>query len=178
MSTNTEFETLRDLEGTQIPSGQKSPVPKGTRGRIVQALGGSYTVLTQDGYMLRIEGRDGDAIGQEKIDGPNLEGLSVEEQIWAQLKTCYDPEIPVNIVDLGLIYGCEISDFPEGGHRVEIKMTLTAPGCGMGDVLRAEIERKLRSIPEINDVRAELVWEPVWDRARMSDAAKLKLGMF
>jgi len=179
MNPSGEFETTRDLEATQIPSGQKSAVVKGTKGRIVQALGGSYTVLTQDGYMLRIEGQDGDAIGQQKIEGPSLEGLSTEEKIWAQLKTCYDPEIPVNIADLGLIYACEISDFPDGGgHRVEIKMTLTAPGCGMGDVLKAEVERKLLMLEEIKDVRVELVWEPAWNRDLMSDAAKLKLGMF
>jgi probable FeS assembly SUF system protein SufT len=178
MSTTPEFETQRDLEATQIPSGQKSAVVKGTKGRIVQALGGSYTVLTQDGYMLRIEGVDGDAIGQQKIEGPTLDGLTVEEKIWAQLRTCYDPEIPVNIADLGLIYACEISDFPDGGHRVEIKMTLTAPGCGMGDVLKAEVQRKLLTLPEIKDVQVALVWEPTWNRDLMSDAAKLKLGMY
>ncbi len=173
-----EYQTSRLLEATLIPSGQKTSLPQGTSVRIVQALGGSYTVLTHDGYMARIEGKDGDAIGQEKIEGPKLDGLSAEDQIWEQLKTCYDPEIPVNIVDLGLIYQCQLSDFPDGGHRVEIKMTLTAPGCGMGDVLKTEVERKLLSLPAIKDVRVELVWDPVWDRSRMSDAAKLKLGMF
>ncbi len=178
MSSTQEYQTTRELEATQIPSGQKTKVPAGTSVRIVQSLGGSYTVLTHDGYMVRIEGKDGDAIGQEKIEGPKLEGLSTEEQIWGQMKTCYDPEIPVNIVDLGLIYSCQISDFPDGGYRVEIKMTLTAPGCGMGDVLKNEVQRKLLSLPQVKDVRVELVWEPVWDRSRMSDAAKLKLGMF
>jgi len=178
MSTSQEFQTSREVAGTMIPSGQKTSVPSGTGVRIVQALGGSYTVLTQDGYMVRIEGTDGDAIGQPKLEGPKLEGMTFEDQVWAQMKTCYDPEIPVNIVDLGLIYECHISDFPEGGHRVEIKMTLTAPGCGMGDVLSAEVARKLQTLPECKDTKVELVWDPPWDRGKMSDAAKLKLGMF
>ncbi len=173
-----EFKTLREVSATMIPSGQKTSIPKDTGVRIVQALGGSYTVLTQDGYMVRVEGTDGGVIGQTKVEGPMLAGLSFEDQVWSQMKTCYDPEIPVNIVELGLIYGCQISDFPDGGHRVEVKMTLTAPGCGMGDVLRAEVERKLMTLPECKDVRAELVWDPPWDRSKMSDAAKLKLGMF
>ena len=167
----------RDIDATMIPSGEKTKVHKGTRVRLTQALGGSYTVITSEGYMVRVEGQDGDAIGQEKVLGPDMEGMSLEEKIWAQMKTCYDPEIPVDIVNLGLIYECQISDFEGGGHRVEIKMTLTAPGCGMGDVLRSEVDRKLMSLEEIKDTRVELVWEPVWSRDMMSDAAKLKLGM-
>lgn len=175
-SSIEEFKVTREIQATLIPNGQPTIILEGATVRIVQALGGSYTVITSEGYMARIEGKDGDAIGQKKIEAPDLSNMTIDDQIWAQMKTCYDPEIPVNIVDLGLIYDCQISDFKDGGHRVEVKMTLTAPGCGMGDVLRNEVKQKLMALTDVKDAAVELVWEPAWDKDRMSEAAKLKLG--
>lgn len=168
----------RDCEAILIPAGNLTTLPEGMEVRITQSLGGSYTVSTENGYLVRIDGVNADALGMEKTNDVGLEAdAPVEKMIWDQLKTVYDPEIPVNIADLGLIYECLLSDFPDGEKRVEVKMTLTAPGCGMGDVLREEVKRKLLRVPHVKDVNVEVVWEPVWDRSKMSDAAKLQLGM-
>ena len=184
METREPVKLKRDCEATQIPSGNKFMLRSGAEVKIAQSLGGSYTVITEDGYMVRIAGEDADALGIHPVSaGPKAEQPSssektVEEQVWAQLRTCYDPEIPVNIVDLGLIYLCQVTPLAEGGQKVEIKMTLTAPGCGMGDVLRADVQGKLLRIPSVKVADVQLVWEPHWDTSRMSEAAKLQLGIF
>jgi len=171
----------RDCEASQVPSGQKVKLEKDAQVKITQALGGSYTILTDMGHMLWIAGEDGDALGktptppiQTEIDGKEV---PLETLVWDQLRTCYDPEIPVNIVELGLIYECKVEDAPEGGKKVSVKMTLTAPGCGMGDVLKSEAEQKINRIPGVRDCIVEVVWEPTWSREMMSDAAKLQLGL-
>lgn len=173
-------ELTRDCDAITIPEGQKTQLEKGSKVDIMQALGGTYTVITDRGYMVRIDGKDGDAIGKEVVKGLSEEDIKntpLEDLIWKQLKTVYDPEIPVDIANLGLIYKCDITDHPEGGKKVYIQMTLTAPGCGMGDTLRLDVQGKVERLPNVKEVVVELVWDPVWDRSMMSDAAKLKLGM-
>jgi probable FeS assembly SUF system protein SufT len=171
----------RDVDATIVPGGQKYTIPKDAAVEIMQALGGSYTVITPNGYMCRIDGKDGDAIGKEVLKGPSEEELktkSLEELVWDQLKTCYDPEIPVDIANLGLVYRCDVTDHESGeGKNVFIQMTLTAPGCGMGDVLRQDVRSKIEKLPNVKQCIAELVWDPQWNQSMMSDAAKLKLGM-
>lgn len=166
----------RACEVLEIPSGIRHLLPEGTVVRISQALGDSITVSTAQG-MFRIEGKDADALGlpvSQKNSAAPQESFS-EEAIWAELRTVFDPEIPVNIVDLGLIYSCAITPLQDG-NRVEVKMTLTAPGCGMADVLKADVERKLSRLPGVKQVDVEVVFDPPWDPSRMSEAAKLQLG--
>ena len=171
----------RDCDAVLIPSGDPIKLIKGTDVRITQALGGDYTLFV-NGNLLKITGKDADAIGMkqektEKLDVKYKPGEPVqEEQVWEQLRTVYDPEIPVNIVELGLVYDLEIIP-KEKGDFVHIKMTLTAPGCGMGPAIAQDAEQKIRSIPGVIDVLVEIVWEPLWDREMMSDEAKLQLGM-
>jgi probable FeS assembly SUF system protein SufT len=169
----------RDVEAREIPSGIPITLKAGDPVAITQSLGGSYTVLTTSGFMARVEGKDADAIGEQAV-APDAEadaGKSVEELCWDQLKTCYDPEIPVNIVDLGLVYKCELSDLPEGRKRVDVRFTLTAPGCGMGDTLKEDIRSKLLSVPGVAEADVQVLFDPPWSMAMMSDAAKLQLGM-
>lgn len=172
----------RDVEGTLIPYGQSITLMPGTEVLVTQALGGSYT-LNVNGNLVRIEGKDADAIGKEPIllpvDKIKEFGNDVSEDlILAQLKTCYDPEIPVNIVDLGLIYEMVLTPLDsEEGYHIGIQMTLTAPGCGMGPVLMAEVEKKLRMIPNVKKVDVVIVFDPPWTSERMSEAAKLELGI-
>ena len=171
----------RDCEATLIPFGNKITLKKGEEGHITQALGGSYTVMIR-GNLVRIEGADADAIGkipevQPWLEETEKDGKANEKAVWEAMKTCYDPEIPVNIVDLGLIYSCSLSDNSKGGSNVEIKMTLTAPGCGMGDMIAGEVKQKIEGIPGTADVSVELVWDPPWDRDMINEAAKLQLGM-
>jgi probable FeS assembly SUF system protein SufT len=176
----------RDVEVVEIPAGTRSVLPAGTHVLVTQTLGGNYTVMTVDGYLFRIDGRDADSLGKDvrPVDArlePKAadDGTPVDESlVQDQLRTVYDPEIPVNIVDLGLVYRCEIVKRPEGGHRVEIDMTMTAPGCGMGEFLKQDVEEKLRAVPGVSDVVVNIVWEPLWDREMMSEAARLQLGMF
>ena len=183
MKTNEPITLSRDCQAIQIPSGEKVTLPAGSQVRITQSLGGSYTVTTERGYMVRIASKDADAIGEETSGvfdsggSSAVEPADVERLVWDQLKTCYDPEIPVNIAELGLIYSCLITPLPEGGNKVEIKMTLTAPGCGMGESLKADVQSKILNLPGIKDVNVELVWDPPWDRSMISEAAKLQLGM-
>ena len=170
----------RDVTAYLVPSAIKIQILKGTDIIITQALGGSYTVYV-DGNLARIDGKDGDALGKETLDpfaGIDTENTSIEDLVWTQLKTCFDPEIPVNIVDLGLVYECHV--IPEGKEEyfVKIKMTLTAPGCGMGPVLVEDIKQKLLLIPQVKQADVEMVFDPPWDRDKMSDAAKLQLGLF
>ena len=168
----------RDCEATRIPSGSSVVLPAGTRVTIAQTLGGHFTVTTEDGALLRIADRDADALGAPAAAAPApiVEGLFEEERVWEQLRTVFDPEIPVNLVDLGLIYRCEAVPLPDGGQRVEIAMSMTAPGCGMGDVLKEDVRRKVQSVPGVREVEVEVVWDPPWDASRMSDAARLQLG--
>ena len=181
MQPNSELITVeRDCEAILIPSGDPIKLIKGTHVRITQALGGDYTLFV-NGNLVKISGADADAIGknpeEKKSDVSKTTGEPVqEEQVWEQLRTVYDPEIPVNIVELGLIYDLQIKDQKEGS-QVHLKMTLTAPGCGMGPAIAMDAEMKIRNIPSVKDVQVEIVWEPLWDREMMSDEAKLQLGM-
>ncbi len=183
METNEPIILSRDCEAIQIPSGQKVSLSAGTRVRVTQALGGSYTVTTDQGYLVRIANKDADAIGRE-AEASQAERLTapagpvdLEKLVWDQLKTCFDPEIPVNIVDLGLVYHCQVTHLPEGGNKVDVKFTLTAPGCGMGQVLKDDMESKILSLSGVKEVGVEVVLDPPWDQSMMSDAAKLQLGM-
>ncbi len=175
-----ETRTLsRDIEVAAIPMGDRLPLSAGTTVYITQSLGGSYTAMTDHGYMIRIEGKDADAIGEQPPSAPSGEPVdkTVQELAWDQLKTCYDPEIPVNIVDLGLVYQCEVTPLPEGGDKVTVRFTLTAPGCGMGDYLRHDIQGKLLSIPGVKEADVQVVLDPPWSQTMISDAARLQLGL-
>lgn len=178
MSDQTIIILSRDVDAYLIPSGARIYLQEGTEVTITQQLGGSYTVNIY-GNLARIDGKDADALGRESEIVPTElpEGANLADYVWTQLKSCYDPEIPVNIVDLGLIYDCEINK-EDAGHIVKITMTLTAPGCGMGPVLAGDVKQKILSLPTVTDVEVELVFEPPWDRSMMSDEAKLELGMF
>ncbi|MDA2935943.1 putative Fe-S cluster assembly protein SufT [Patescibacteria group bacterium AH-259-L05] len=180
MKSNEVVTLRRDCEGTLIPAGTKVALRKGHEVRITQSLGGNYTVVIHDN-MVRIDSKDADALGKEPISsskGIKLTGnRTIEELVWEQMKTCYDPEIPVNIVDLGLIYSCEIKQLSDHGNKVEIKMTLTAPGCGMGNIIADEVKNKVLSIPGVTEASVELVWDPQWNQSMMSETAKLQLGM-
>ena len=173
---------LRDCDSTLIQSGDKITLIKGTLVSITQALGGDYTLYV-NGNLVKLSGQDADAIGKKiKEDVSNANQINngeySEELVWEQLKTCYDPEIPVNIVDLGLIYDLSKKGNKKDGYNLKIKMTLTAPGCGMGPSIAQDVESKVMSLPGIKDILVEIVWDPVWDRSMMSEDAKLKLGMF
>lgn len=174
--TNQTVALKRDCAAIAIPAGTQQVLPAGMSVRITQAMGGSYTVAS-GGALYRIEDKDADALG---LTGPEEERHAPpafsERMVWDQLKTVYDPEIPVNIVDLGLIYSCAITEHEEGGKRLEVQMSLTAPGCGMSEVLKADVENKLWRLPEVKEVRVQVVFDPPWSPARMSEAAKLQLG--
>jgi len=173
--TNQTVALKRDCAAVAIPAGTKQILPTGTLVRITQAMGGSYTVSAQ-GALYRIEAQDADALGASAEAQQHAPATFSERMVWDQLKTVYDPEIPVNIVDLGLIYACEIGDTEGGGKKIDVQMSLTAPGCGMSDVLKADVEQKLRRLPEVKDVRVQVVFDPPWSPARMTEAAKLQLG--
>ena len=179
MQMRKEATVARDVEAREIPSGTPITLRAGDPVTITQSLGGSYTVVTPVGFLARIDGRDADAIGEQVavVDAAAQEGRSTEDLAWDQLRTCFDPEIPVNIVDLGLVYGCTLAPLPDGGNRIDVKFTLTAPGCGMGDVLREDIKGKLLSIPDIKDADVQVVFDPPWSMQMMSEAAKLQRGM-
>ncbi|MEO8429975.1 MAG: putative Fe-S cluster assembly protein SufT [Acidobacteriota bacterium] len=179
MRMQKEATTTREIEATEIPSGMKIRIPEGSSVAITQSLGGSYTILTPYGYMARVDGKDADAIGEEvgSLDAAAASGRTVEELAWDQLRTCYDPEIPVNIVDLGLVYKCEVVPRTEGGGKADVSFTLTAPGCGMGDVLKDDIKAKLLAVPGIDEAEVQVLFDPPWNMSMMSDAAKLQLGM-
>jgi probable FeS assembly SUF system protein SufT len=175
-----EVTTTREIEAREIPSGTKLMIPEGTPLAITQSLGGSYTVMTPYGSMARVDGKDADAIGQEAAAAEQeaaAGGKTTEELAWDQLRTCYDPEIPVNIVDLGLVYQCGATPLPDGGSKVEVRFTLTAPGCGMGDVLREDIKGKLLSLPDVKEADVQVLFDPPWNMSMMSEAAKLQLGL-
>lgn len=177
---NETVKLSRDVRAIIIPAGEELLLREGTGGFITQALGGSFTVYIE-GNLFRIAGVDADALGKEPTRPPevpeNPSDAEIEEVIWKQLSTCFDPEIPVNIVDLGLIYSCEVAPLGNGERTVNVEMTLTAPGCGMGDVLVADARDKIAAIPTISDVNVELVFDPPWNQTMMSDEARLQVGM-
>ena len=178
MKPGESTNTTRDALATQIPSGIPHPVPAGTRVRLTQALGGSYTVMTDYGYMLRFDAKDADALGISAEEAAEATPSEFSEQlVWDRLRTVYDPEIPVNVVELGLIYDCQITPAEDNGHQIDIKMTMTAPGCGMADVLRADIQRQLAALPTVKNVNVEVVFDPPWHPGRMSEGARLQLGL-
>lgn len=186
MQTNEPVALIRDVEAAVIPVGTKVTLQKGEQAYIAQSLGGSYTVVV-NGNMFRIEGKDADALGLapgassvEPATAPGQPATpeQLEKQMWDAMRTCYDPEIPVNIVDLGLIYDCKLSPMGEGSHRADIKMTLTAPGCGMGPMLAQDVQNKLLSIEGIDEANVELVWDPPWNQGMLTEAAKLQLGLY
>lgn len=172
----------RDCDVIIIPDGHETTVPLGALGFITQILGGNYTVQMANGYLVRVNGGDADAIGREPQAQPDLKtdesgNVVVDtEAVWDQLKTCYDPEIPVNIVDLGLVYECELGGDADAGWNVAVQMTLTAPGCGMGQVLVDDVTRAVRNIPGVTTADIDLVFDPPWTPDNMSEAAKLELG--
>ncbi len=186
MHENTEFTLSRDCEVIQIPSGQKFTLEKGTKGAITQTLGGSYTVATPYG-LSRIADKDLDALGLEKpattkpaertAAAAATNGEVSEEAVWNQLRQCFDPEIPVNIVDLGLVYDCRLTKKDDGGTKVEVKMTLTAPGCGMGPAIAHDAQSKILSIDGVDEADVQLVWDPPWNQNMISEAGRMKLGM-
>ena len=179
MSHQTSATTTRDVEVTRIPSGERITLATGTEVLITQALGGSFTILVpSQAGLYRIEGQDADAIGREATSGSErpTDG-DLEQAAWNQLKTCYDPEIPVNIVDLGLVYSLDIKPHQEGGSEVNVQMTLTAPGCGMGPILASEARQKILTLDGVTDANVDLVWDPPWTPDRISEAGKQKLGM-
>ena len=181
MVSNEQIVLSRDVDATQIPSGIPHRLTAGTQVRLMQALGGSYTVMTDIGYMVRVDAGDADALGL----APSLASSAAasdtpqefsEKLVWDKLKTVYDPEIPVNVVDLGLIYDCQIAPVAEG-NKIDIKMTMTAPGCGMADVLKSDIQRKISDLPTVKELNVEVVFEPPWHPGKMSEAARLQLGL-
>ena len=184
MYENTEFTLSRDCEAIQIPSGNKTTIPAGTPGVITQALGGSYTIATYQG-LARVSENDLDALGLEKpVTTNGAENVSAapggpvdEKAVWDQLKQCYDPEIPVNIVDLGLVYDCQLLPGENGGTKVEVKMTLTAPGCGMGPAIAHDAQSKIMTIDGVDAAQVDLVWDPPWNQNMISEAGRMKLGM-
>jgi probable FeS assembly SUF system protein SufT len=178
-----EITLSRDVEAIQIPSGDKIDLPIGTKVMITQALGGTYTVATNFG-LARIKSENADALGidleaeKNKLSAASeaIASGDVEGAIWEQLKLVYDPEIPVNIVDLGLVYDCQVKK-EEGATNVEIKMTLTAPGCGMGPTIAADAQSKILMLDGISDARVDIVWDPVWNQEMITEEGKMKLGM-
>ncbi len=173
----------RDIEVVQIPDGYRVRLHRNSEVRVMQSLGGTYTVMTDSGGMVRIDSQDADAIGikleEKKAETvpENLTKEQLEERIWYELRTVFDPEIPVNVVDLGLVYENTVTPLPEGGHKVYVKMTLTAPGCGMGPVLQNDAQTKIKRLPTVKQAAVEIVLEPTWTQDMMSDAAKLQLGL-
>lgn len=184
MRIGTEVVVSRDLSAILIPDGTNHAVKQGENIFIQQVLGGMFTVQNDEGMLLRIDGKDADAIGQDVpterriITVDDVEKIGIEASVLDQLKTCYDPEIPVNIVDLGLIYHHNIRPIDGESNKfiVHIEMTLTAPGCGMGEIIKSDVEKKLRDIPLVELVLVDLVFDPPWESSRMSEAAKLQLG--
>lgn len=180
---NQEITLTRELEAIQIPSGDSIILPVGTPVVITQTLGGTYTVATQAG-LARVSSKDADALGidpdehKKKVAATNaLKGAPLEDQVWAQLKEVYDPEIPVDIVNLGLVYDCTLEKQDSGKTNVNIKMTLTAPGCGMGPVIAADAQARVMTLDEIEDAQVDLVWDPVWNQDMITEEGKMKLGM-
>jgi probable FeS assembly SUF system protein SufT len=181
MSSDDPVTLTRDVEAAIIPVGERVTLQKGQQAYVTQTLGGTYTGIV-NGNMFRIEGKDADALGREVVAKPANTGGPVtqealEKEIWNQLRSCYDPEIPVNIVDLGLIYDCHLTPLSASSYRVDVKMTLTAPGCGMGPMLAQDVQNRVLSLDGVDDVAVELVWDPPWNQSMMTEEAKLQLGL-
>ena len=177
-----EVTVTRDCPAVAVPFGTLVTIQKGCLAQITQKLGGSYTVYV-DGNLYRVEGQDADALGLEPSEhnvaapeGP-MTKESVEAMAWELLATCYDPEIPIDIVNLGLVYQCQVSAADDDTFRIDVKMTLTAPGCGMGTMIADEARSKLQSIPAVSDVAVDLVWDPPWSREMISEHARLEMGL-
>ncbi len=172
------IELKRDCEGIAIPSGLRQVLPQGSTVRIVQARGDSYTVSSSVHAMYRIDATDADALGFAATapSEPAQQASFSEQMVWDTLKTVFDPEIPVNVVDLGLIYSCSITPHEQGGNVVTIRMAMTSPGCGMSNVLKTDVERKLQRLPDVAEAHVDVVFDPPWNRSRMSEAARLQLG--
>ncbi len=170
----------RDCAAVLVPQGEKVTLPAGSVGYITQALGGSFTVFVE-GNLFRIAGEDADALGKDPPIALKLEDDAdddaVEVLVWKQLRTCFDPEIPINVVELGLVYDCDIERLEDGSRKVNIKMTLTAPACGMGDILVDDVRTKVERVPTVSEADVDLVFDPPWNQSMMSDAARLETGM-
>ncbi len=170
----------REVDAVMVPAGTAIKLQPGLAGYITQALGGSFTIYAE-GNLFRISGENADAIGKEIVEKPTLPPDATEddvrELVWKQLSMCYDPEIPINIVELGLVYDCEVKGNGDGTRDVDVKMTLTAPGCGMGEVLVADVREKIELIPTVRAANVELVFDPPWNQTMMSEAARLQTGM-
>ncbi len=180
---NEEIALTREVTAIQIPSGDSITLPAGTPVVITQTLGGTYTVATSAG-LARISSEDTDALGvdkealaEKKAEDTAMKGASLEEQIWHQMKQVYDPEIPVDIVNLGLVYDCAIDETDPEEVKVHVKMTLTAPGCGMGPVIAADAQARIMTLDNIGEAEVEVVWEPAWNQEMISEEGKMKLGM-
>ena len=178
MDNSTFIKIKRDCEGYLIPSGDLINLKKGSLVKITQSLGGDFTLYV-NGNLVKISGKDADVIGEKikKTSNNKITEKFDEKHIWDVLKTCYDPEIPVNIVDLGLIYNMEYRKEKTNLYFINIKMTLTAPGCGMGPVIAQDVETKIKNLCFVDDILVEVVWDPIWNQDMMSEEAKLKLGM-
>jgi probable FeS assembly SUF system protein SufT len=178
---NEPFVVNREVRAVIVPAGQEVKLKPGPAGYITQALGGSFTVYLE-GNLFRIAGEDADAIGQETVKPPQLPPNATEEDVrklaWEQMRSCYDPEIPINIVDLGLVYDCSVTQNEDGTRSVDVTITLTAPGCGMGEILVEDVRDKIRRIPTVREVRVELTFDPPWSQSMMSEAARLQTGMY
>ena len=176
-----QIEIRRDCQAVQIPQGNSVIIPAGSEVIVTQSLGGSYTVQVPSlGGLFRIAGRDADALGLQAGPGDDAaapSGPVGDDAVWAVLRNVYDPEIPVNIVELGLVYDLKIAPVASGGSRVEVKMTLTAPGCGMGDVIAHDAKMRIESVPGVSEADVQVVFDPPWNQQMMSEAAKLELGM-
>lgn len=181
MSERETITLTRDVNIVMIPDGNHGTLSKGKEVTIHQSLGDNYTVVTEHGHMVRISGIDADALGKEPHTLHTLvsetDAAAVEKNCWEVMKTVYDPEIPVNIVDLGLVYQCKVEPAEEG-NNVHIQMTLTAPGCGMGPVIQGDVETNIRALPGVNSVDVEVVLDPPWSRNMMSEVAQVQLGLF
>jgi probable FeS assembly SUF system protein SufT len=178
---NEPFVVNREVPAVIVPAGVEVKLKPGQAGYITQALGGSFTVYIE-GNLFRIAGENADAIGRETVKAPELPPNATEEDVkklaWEQMRTCFDPEIPINIVDLGLVYDCDVTANPDGTRKIDITMTLTAPGCGMGEVLVEDIKDKVQRIPTVSSANVELTFDPPWNQSMMSEAARLQTGMF
>jgi probable FeS assembly SUF system protein SufT len=185
MQNVTSIELKRDCEATQIPSGEVTSLPAGSTADINQTLGGTYTVRPLSGGLFRIAAKDADALGiqppapDSAIAQPatSADGPVEEQAVWETLRSCYDPEIPVNIVDLGLVYDMKIVPLPTGQSGVAVKMTLTAPGCGMGSVIAGDAQQRLLALPGVEEANVEIVWEPQWHHSMISEQGRRILGI-
>jgi probable FeS assembly SUF system protein SufT len=177
---NEPVTLARDVEAIIVPAGLNVKLRAGQQGFITQALGGSFTVYVE-GNLFRVAGKDADALGKDAVEvpelPPNATDDDVRDLVWQQMKTCYDPEIPINIVDLGLVYSCDVHQEDDGDRVIDVKMTLTAPGCGMGEVLVQDVRDKVEIIPTVKRADVELVFDPPWNQSMMSEAARLQTGM-